>query len=73
MWSVFYCTAMCTVKDGVRRAVAPHHRIHHPRHRRSRRQHPRVCRHIQVTIDNVITHFQFQDLISKMIKNITKT
>ena len=42
---------MCTVQDGVRRAVAPHHRLHHPGHRGSRRQHPRVRRHIQVTVD----------------------
>ena len=46
---------MCTVQDGVRRAVAPHHRLHHPGHRGSRRQHSRVCRHIQVTVDIIIT------------------
>ena len=46
---------MCTVQDGVRRAVAPHHRLHHPRYRGSRRQHSRVCRHIQVTVDIIIT------------------
>ena len=46
---------LCTVQDGVRRAVAPHHRLHHPGHRGSRRQHPRVRRHIQVTVDIIIT------------------
>ena len=46
---------MCTVQDGVRRAVAAHHRLHHPGHRGLSGEHSRVRRHIQVTVDIIIT------------------
>ena len=55
---------MCTVQDGVRRAVAPHHRLHHPGHRGLSGEHPRVRRHIQVTVDilsSQVPSFLFQE------------